>query len=166
MRGIFHLFGQLADEDTDWLARVGRPRSIGTGEHVILAGREVGAIYIVLEGRLAVETAHGVVSNLQAGDIVGEMSLVDSRPTSADVRAAEPSRVLEVDKRRLMSQLATDDGFAARFYRGVAMSLSDRLRALQGGPNTDPDEINPELLDTLHLGGDRFQRLVRALQPM
>ena len=50
---------------------------------------------------------------------------------------------------------------AARFYRALAVFLSDRLRSRSGG---SAEELDEGLLDTVQQAGERFVRLVRMLE--
>ena len=49
---------------------------------------------------------------------------------------------------------------AARFYRALAVFLSDRLRSSSGGAEV----FDEGLLDTVQQAGERFVRLVRMLE--
>jgi CRP-like cAMP-binding protein len=132
MRKVLFIFGQLADADIDWLAAAGRRERLAAGSVLIREGVAAGALYIVLEGQLAVvQAAPGrerEVARLLTGEIVGEMSFIDARPPSATVRAATDVVVHTIPKSRLEEHLNHDVAFAARFYKAVAMFLSDRLR--------------------------------------
>ena len=102
------------------------------------------------------------------------MSFVDARPPSATVRAQEDSTVFAVAKSVLTAKLASDLGFAARFYRALAIYLSttvrERHRALGYATGEavapeeeedDADELDPNVLDGVYLAGERFSRMVR-----
>ena len=104
------------------------------------------------------------VARLAIGDITGEMSFVEKRLPTASVIAAGAAEVLAVPRAAIEARFAADTGFAARFYRALAVFLSDRLRtATSGAVAGDPEEIDEGLLDTLHVAGDRFTRLLDLL---
>ena len=93
----------------------------------------VDALFILLEGKLAVwlrrrRGPERELARLNAGEIVGEMSFVDARPPSATVKALEDSTVFALSKAVLTAKLAADSGFAARFYRALAIYLSTTVR--------------------------------------
>ena len=141
MRKVLFLFGQLNDDDIEWMLTAGTRRFVPAGGTLIEQGVPVDAVFILLEGKLAVwlKSRRGPereIARLNAGEIVGEMSFVDARPPSATVRALEDSTVFAVSKEALNGKLMSDSGFAARFYRALAIYLSttvrERHRALGG----------------------------------
>lgn len=181
MRKVLFLFGQLSDDDVEWMTRTGSKRVLPRGEVLIRQGVPVEAVFILLEGRLAVwltgrDGQEREIARLNAGEIVGEMSFVDSRPPSATVRGLDDSTVFAVSKAALSAKLAADLGFAARFYRALAMYLAttvrERHRALGYGtgavvaePEADDeaDELDANVLDGVWLGGERFERMVKRI---
>jgi CRP-like cAMP-binding protein len=179
MRKVLFLFGQLNDDDIEWMLTAGARRFVPAGGTLIQQGVPVDAVFILLEGRLAVwlqgrKGPEREIARLNAGEIVGEMSFVDARPPSATVRALEDSTVFAITKALLNAKLASDQGFAARFYRALAIYLSttvrERHRAL-GGSSTgeaaeeeeDTDELDPNVLDGVYLAGERFDRMVKRV---
>ncbi len=175
MRKVLYVLGQLDDLDAEWLARAGTRRRLHDAEVVIQQGQVSPMLYILLAGELAVDVANvGRVALLAAGEVVGEMSFVDSAPPSATVLAAGPAYVLEVPKSALEAKIAADNGFGMRFYRAIALFLADRLRIAQqrkvkgdkvvlDTPKVQPDELDEKVLDAVSLGGDRFDRMLRRL---
>jgi len=173
MRKVLYLFGQLSDEDIEWITDHGEARSIPAGGVIIHQGVAVDALFILLRGRMSVSLPsldEREIARLQAGEVVGEMSFVDARPPSATVTAIEPSIVFAVTKEALSARLEKDLGFAARFYRALAIYLSttvrERHRMLGYGeaveiPEDDPDELDPVVLDGVAIAGERFDRLVK-----
>jgi len=181
MRKVLVLFGQLTDDDIEWMLKAGRRRSVRRGEVLIAQGVAVDAVFILLEGRLAVRLRprrgpEREIARLQAGEVVGEMSFVDARPPSATVEALADSAVFALPKALLSDRLAADPAFAARFYRALAMYLSmtvrERHRAL-GGTETVPEseaveeddagELDANVLDGVYLAGERFDRMVKRV---
>jgi len=170
MRKVLYLLGQLADNDVEWLARAGERRDLAAGTVLIRRGQPITDFIIVLTGRLVVlGDNEAEIARLGAGEIVGEMSLLDHRPPSATARALEATTVLAIDRRRLQQKLEADTAFAARFYRALALFLSDRMRSTlgrlgYGKVSIDEEEELPEaLLDNLHLAGARFEAIMRRL---
>jgi CRP-like cAMP-binding protein len=175
MRKVLYILGQLDDMDVDWMARHGRRRQVAAGDVLVRQGEASAHLFIVLDGRMEV-TVKGIgpVASLGAGEIIGELSFVDSAPPSASVTAATAGAVLMLEKRLLARELETDTAFAMRFYRAIALFLADRLRSTVRrmgygeGATLDEnevqgDELDEGLLDTVSLAGDRFDRLLKTL---
>src|SRR6202034_3771900 len=98
----------------------------------IRAGEPVEFLYLVVDGAFDVTVSapdEHRVATIYAGELMGEMSFVDSHPPSATVTASMNSGILAVHKGELTAKIKNDVGFAARFYQGIAHLLSDRLRA-------------------------------------
>jgi CRP/FNR family cyclic AMP-dependent transcriptional regulator len=173
MRKALLLLGILNDSDLDWLIAVGTKRAVSPGKVLIHQGHRIEEMFLVLDGMLAVRTdrtGDADIARLRSGEIVGEMSFVDSKAPSASVCAIEPSSVLAIPRSLLQERLDGDTSFASRFYRALAVLLSDRLRSTVGllgygqfEPERD-DEVAPETLDHLSLAGARFDWLQRRLK--
>jgi CRP/FNR family cyclic AMP-dependent transcriptional regulator len=176
MRKVLFLFGQLNDDDVEWMLRAGTKRFVPAGGVLIDQGLPVDSVFILLEGKLAVwlrprRGPERELARLNAGEIVGEMSFVDARPPSATVKAVEDSTVFALSKATLNAKLEADPGFAARFYRALAIYLSttvrERHRDLSTGvvedEEDDADELDSNVLDAVYLAGGRFDRLVKRM---
>ena len=59
------------------------------------------------------------VATLRSGEVLGELSFLDSRPPSASVIATTEVTVLALSRQKLNAKLAADAPFAARFYRAL-----------------------------------------------
>ncbi len=171
MRKALYFLGILNDSDIDWLMAAGSRREVGAGGTLIEEGREIDSVFLVIDGAFSVRTkASGgrEVARLMSGEVIGEMSFVDRTPPSATVRALEASFVLDVPRRRLNGKLADDAGFAARFYRALAMFLASRLRSanavLAGGADNEEEELGFDTLDNLSMAGTRFEWIQRRLR--
>jgi|SRR5580704_8973752 CRP/FNR family cyclic AMP-dependent transcriptional regulator len=178
MRKALFFLGILNDADVEWMIATGAKQHLNTGDVLIQEGKATTSVFLVLEGVLSVvarAAGNKEVARLRSGEIVGEMSFVDSRPPSATVQAVEPSSVLAIPRLELKARLSRDASFAARFYRAMAVFLSDRLRSTVGllgygsGQTLEDeasyaDEIATAVLDNVSLAGARFDLLQRRLR--
>jgi serine phosphatase RsbU (regulator of sigma subunit) len=96
------------------------------GQVLLRPGESGEALHFVLEGSVEVrlDRALSVVSRVQAGECVGELSVIDGQPASAWVVAVGPCTVLSVPAERVWSELLPLPGFA----RGLLRLLSARMR--------------------------------------
>ncbi|UNK39983.1 cyclic nucleotide-binding domain-containing protein (plasmid) [Shinella sp. H4-D48] len=173
MRKVLYILGQLDDEDIEWLVRKGRRFQPEPDTVLICEGIPVSELFFVLAGEVVVRVSGvGEVARLGRGEVVGEMSLIDSAPPSATVEAVAGALILGVDKRDIQVRLTENPGFGARFYKALAIFLADRLRnttqrmnartGLSAGVVME-DELDEGILDTLSLAGARFEHLLARL---
>jgi CRP/FNR family transcriptional regulator, cyclic AMP receptor protein len=176
MRQVLFVLAELNDLDLDWIVATGARESIRRGQVLVRQGEPIESLYLILSGQFAVTTGDRVVNRIGQGELVGEISFLDSRPPTATVTAIEDSTVLSLPSSRLRSKLRTDTGFASRFYLALGVMLSHRLRdtlsQVATGPRRDLDdrteqagEFAPELLDKLNLAGMRFEELLAKVGP-
>jgi CRP/FNR family transcriptional regulator, cyclic AMP receptor protein len=173
MRKALHLLGILDDVDIDWLATQGSVRHVNAGSALILEKKPIDSVYILLDGELSVWVGgpkRNHIATLLPGEIVGEISFVDSHPPSASVSAVTDSQVLAISRELLTAKLAADQGFAKRFYQSIATFLADRLyvtvgRFGYGSPQQDADldELPETSIDEIDLATVRFDKLLRRL---
>src|SRR5262245_13914506 len=78
-----------------------RVATLAPNEVLLTMGQPNAVMYMVLFGRLSVHLDGGpssdAVAFIEAGQTVGELSVLDTSPASAYVVAAEPTRLLVVD---------------------------------------------------------------------
>lgn len=95
------------------------------GETIFSAGDEGHCMYVVQDGIVAISIAGTILQELEAGQVFGEMALVDDSPRSADAIARTDCRVVPVDEDKFMSHVHRTPFFALQVMRIMA----DRLRA-------------------------------------
>jgi len=161
MRAVLLLFVALHDTDMRWMAENGELRMLSPGETLIRRGERLNGLLIVLSGSASVETA-GKMLMRRAGECLGEVSLVDTRPASVTVTATQPLRVLWLEGATLRRRFDADAGFAARCYRGLAILLANRLREATAGADADGDAslLDDTLLEGMARAGERFRLLL------
>jgi CRP/FNR family transcriptional regulator, cyclic AMP receptor protein len=167
MRSALYIIGILDDTDLVWLAAKGARRTLAEGVAIVHEGVPSDSLFLLLDGELVVRTeGAGEVARLQVGDVIGEVSFVDSRPPTATVAAVRPSIALAVPRELLRDKLQTDQGFASRFYRSLAIFLADRLRStmsrLSSYTEDSAEEMNDEMMDHTSLAAARFDRFLRS----
>jgi len=178
VRKVLFILSELADGDLDWMVENGTRQTFPDGTALIQEGRPIEVLYILLAGQLSVTLAAldgKEVAILRSGEVLGELSFLDSRPPSASVIARGEVTVLTIPRVLLSAQLDSDTAFAARFYRALGIFLSSRLRKTQqrlgyGGDDLldedveHGDELDPDLLDHVALAGARFDWMLKRLR--
>ncbi len=170
MKKVLYFLGEMSDSDFEWLLSTGHQRLVKVGTVLVQQGEDLDYFYIVLDGELAVigksPDTHEL-ARLARGDVVGEISFVDSRPPSATVQAITPATLLAIPRDYLAIKLRSDLEFSVHFYRAIAMFMAHRLRHMnwlldEGSDGIDPQERGHEFdQDNLYLAGVRFERMLK-----
>jgi diguanylate cyclase (GGDEF)-like protein len=103
-------------------------RYLSPGEVLISLGQENRVMFMILSGRLTVHLdgpQSDPVAKLEAGQTVGELSVMEGVPASAYVIAAEPSRLLVLDEQRFWNLVHASHDFTIN----LMTLLAQRLRA-------------------------------------
>ena len=127
--GILVGLGQRSLTD---LASFGRFERFPVGMEIIREGELQDRFYVVVEGQLSI-SAHTCgrevpLSTAQAGECLGEVSLLDPGPASANIRVAEDAVLWSMDIVALREYLWAHTGDAGILLMGMASCLSNRLR--------------------------------------
>jgi CRP-like cAMP-binding protein len=138
-RGIeedFVAFKDWPDREIQAILGLGSRESYPAGEQVIQMGSEEDRdIYIVIAGELEAYHVAGEgekrLSILGSGDLFGEMSFVDGRPRSANVRAVEDTVLLKIRPEDLDDFCKKEPSVALMFVKEIARILSSRLRRFE-----------------------------------
>jgi len=122
-------------------------------ERLLEEGAPGDAVYALLEGRVAVrgalsEQEEGVLAVRSAGELVGEMALVDDLPRSATVTAEGPVRALRIPRAAFREAVGAHPEAALDLVR----TLSARLR-----------EATAAQLDSLRAKAERLEKSNRKL---
>jgi CRP/FNR family transcriptional regulator, cyclic AMP receptor protein len=124
------LFSNLEPEEIEALAGHAQERPMRAGE-VLFRRTESGSSMIAIlagEVRIALPGADGrdqVLRVLRAGDVFGEVALLDGGTRTADAVALTNGRLLIVERRDLLQMLQDDQALALR----IIILLCNRLRA-------------------------------------
>ena len=175
MEKVLFILGELDDDDIDWILETGKRKALPIGTVLIQQGQPIDAVYILLEGELSVTTtaAQGrEIARLSTGEVVGEMSFIDTRSPSATVTAKTEALVLCIPQTQLAVKLKQDVGFASRFYRALAIFLSERLRLavhLIGNSNPEPlkltdGDLTQAAKDSVAIAQTRLDWMLRRLK--
>lgn len=145
------LLKELSNSDIDWLLAKGTRAEIAAGTVLIRQGQPVNALYILLDGVLAVSISPSAdenpvgrafaaleddempgreIARLASGEIVGEIPFVEAYLPSTTVTALKKSLVLSIPQQQLATKLQQDVNFAAHLYRASAILLADRLQKI------------------------------------
>ena len=116
-------------------------RTYKDGDVIVAEGTESREMYVVQSGKVKVVKGGGnketVLAVLNAGDIFGEMSLLDAKPRSATVKALGDARVLAIDHEMFLKRVRVDPMLALRVLR----QMGQRVRTLNTKLSTTIDRL-------------------------
>jgi CRP-like cAMP-binding protein len=104
-------------------------RKFGTGDTIFLTGAPNDSMVAVLDGevRISASTAEGkevVFAIVRAGEVFGEIAMLDGKPRSADAKALTPCKVAVLNRPDVMAVLARNP----TAWLGLVEVLCSRLR--------------------------------------
>lgn len=125
------LFAYLRTDQLSHLAPLLEPVVWPRGARVFDMGDLGLELYIITEGRIGISVDPdparcAFISELKAGDCLGEMALIDNEPRSATAHVLEDTHALALDKEKLHGLLMTYPELGI----GMLRALSQRLRAM------------------------------------
>ena len=175
MRSSLIFLSFLSDADVAWMVQVCRKQTLSAGEVIIQRGAINKDIYLLLEGKCSITAGNNLIlEEIVSGDLIGEVSYVDERCTTAQVSAQSSVVLAHLSAAALDGKMQADLGFASRFYRGVASVLAFRLRRnlqatisqqsnLFSSSEEFEGEIDPKDLETTARSGARLVFMLKAL---
>jgi CRP/FNR family cyclic AMP-dependent transcriptional regulator len=119
------IFAATPDETLAEVAVLLEEVPLNAGQTIIEEGELGDCMYIIVAGEVRVHVGERTLTHLQAGDLFGEMAVLDAEPRSASVSAVEDTQLLRLDQEPLY-EVMEDRGEVAR---GIIRVLSRRLRA-------------------------------------
>ena len=124
------LFENLDKKELRLLAKTCTERQFAAGAVLMQEGEAGAGLFILIEGRVRVTQSGGAnqpprdIATLEAGEVIGEMALLDDLPRSATVTALEPCRCLLVPVWDFRAALRESPEIAIK----LLIQLSRRLR--------------------------------------
>jgi CRP/FNR family transcriptional regulator, cyclic AMP receptor protein len=123
-------FAALEPADLERLSSYVRSVQVDRGEILFRKGDPGQSLFIVVEGliKIGVPAADGrelVLNLMRAGEVFGEIALIDGAPRSADAVAMAPSELLVVERRDFLPLVEDRPGAAMR----IISLLCRRLRS-------------------------------------
>jgi CRP-like cAMP-binding protein len=124
------LFKELPEPGLRMLAERGRPKRFARGAVIMRQGDPSDALHVITRGRVRVERDQAggspvVLAELGAGEVIGEMGLLDNAPRSATVTALDDTETLEIHSTVLALVLMD----YPRVATALLQTLSRRLRS-------------------------------------
>jgi len=126
------LFKGMSDSELEVVSKKVFFKPYKKGSTLFVEGMPGEVLYIVAEGSIDIikKTKDGdkVIANLGKGEIVGEMSLIDSGARTATGKTGEDSKLIVVTKNSFMEMLDSDPAITAKILMALLRIINRRLR--------------------------------------
>lgn len=86
----------------NWFKDFENPQSYKTGETLFTEGMLGTVMFVVLDGKIDIQTGGNSLDVANAGDIIGEMALIDDSSRSATAIALEDCKLAPVDEKQFL----------------------------------------------------------------
>lgn len=127
------VFAGLSDEQIQRFLQYMELKEVRQFAQLAKQGDPGDAMYLILQGEIRVRLMIGgketILATLSNGEFVGEISLYDNGPRSADVLANSDSVLLKISASAFQKVVEEAPDLAAPFLFGMGRTLTGRIRA-------------------------------------
>ena len=140
-----YLCSGLTDEQVQEIVDLATLRRLTAQEQLIKAGEQSSDLYVVMNGRVNVLTPDGdKLSEIGPGSVLGEISLIDARPRTADVICIGLVDVAVIPAGELRLRMNQNREWGFIVLANLSRVLAGRLRQA----NEKIDELFDKVSDT------------------
>jgi len=131
-------FHNFTDTELAALNDIVRENKYVEGDIIFNEGDESTELYILVKGeielqiKIAPQLADSTVLVVKPCEIFGELSFVDPKPRAATARCVKKTIVALIQRDDFEKLVQTNPDIGLRFYRNIALLLSDKLRKMNG----------------------------------
>ena len=126
-------FDRLSNRQLKNVSDIMFERTYDTDESIFEEGQPGAALFLILDGKVAVEMCREnhttTLAILEKGAFFGEMALLNEAPRSANARSLERTYTLALYRNDLRQLIQRDPQTACQIYRALASMIGDRLRS-------------------------------------
>ncbi len=133
------LFSQLDYKELSKLINLMTSKTILKGENIVIEGESGHELFVILNGNANVFIKNNKVASLKDGDYFGELSLLDSEPRSATVKAVDNLEILILAQKDFYFILTNEAHISVKILWNFSQTLAARLRGT-GKETTDPEK--------------------------
>lgn len=142
------------------------------GETILKEGEEGNAAFLIVGGSVEVSVGEGartkIIGTLEAGEVFGEMSLIEPGPRSATVKALADTECVSMTYDEFIASIQENPERAVQFMKtlvGRLRQMNERMATLDPG-RRGFREILRDLQKAVEPGDAEQQRLAMMYWPM
>lgn len=127
---IEQTLGKGLNQDQIWkISQLAETKKFMGGDTIVRQFDRNSDLIIILDGGAKIMTFQDeFVAEMGPGSIIGEISLVDEQPRSANVRSSHGATAAVIPADKLKVLMESDPAIAATVYKNIARTLCSRLR--------------------------------------
>jgi CRP-like cAMP-binding protein len=118
------LFSNCTPDEITAIAAVTQEQSYAAGQIIVTQGTPGQAFYMIMSGRVEILRDDSSLGTLGTGNFFGDMSLLDSAPRSATIKAVDPTTCMMLSSWDFRAVLERHPSIAVKLLE----VLSRRLR--------------------------------------
>jgi hypothetical protein len=119
-----NLFAKTPDEILVDLAGLMQEDKRAIGDTIINKDDHGDCMFAIVKGKVKIHDGDIILNHLEAGEVIGEMALLDSSPRLASVTAVENTQLLRLDQASFYALIEE----RIEFLRSIIHVLSDHLK--------------------------------------
>lgn len=122
-----YIFKDLTEDEIDKIKQITMLIQVKTGEKLFSENDESDALYIIKNGSVMVKKGSIVLSILNQGECIGEITFLNLEKRTATIAAIEHSEIFKIKYNDLDKLMEEDSEIASKIYKAIAITLSKRL---------------------------------------
>ena len=124
------IFAETSDDVLADVAAISEETEASVGQTIFEKGDPGDSLYMIASGRVRVHDGERTLNDLTAGNVFGEMAVLDPEPRSAAVTAVEDTQLLRLDQQALYELIDDRPEVARGIIRVLSQHLRNRMRDL------------------------------------
>ena len=130
-----YLFHEFTRDEIHLIAGIVKEKNLHENETLFNEGNDAESMFVVQYGTLkisrALESGSEVsITNISAGEHLGELPYIDGQKRSANVEATEKTQLLEIFYTDLKKVLESHPAIELKFYKAICNYFVTRMRTL------------------------------------
>jgi CRP-like cAMP-binding protein len=121
------IFAGCSDKDLHRIAGIVHEVFVDEGDSLVRENEPAAMSYVIVSGDATVSAQGVVINELHAGDLCGEMAILDDEPRCATVTARSPLRALGIPSKDFAALVEQP-----WMTRRVLRTIVERLRSAEG----------------------------------
>jgi CRP/FNR family cyclic AMP-dependent transcriptional regulator len=146
-----NIFSEVKTEDLRHIAQVLEDGMYAKGDRVFDINERGDQMFFIQSGKVGISTERSPQSQeflaiLEAGNVFGEMNLLDDLPRSATAHILEDSHILSLEKQHLHQLIINYPEISFGIMKSLSLRLRDTTSRLQNLPDKN-NKQKPEKKD-------------------